>query len=62
MHILPILDNSTEIKPGSDGTPWKQEENLPGMRLLREAIKSDLDRLETVSEVNRFEVLNLMFT
>lgn len=48
MPTLPILDKSAEIK----GKQWGQEEDLPGIRLLREAIKSDLDRLEAVSKVS----------
>jgi hypothetical protein len=43
----PILDTSVEIN-------WDEEnqcgqENVPGMRVLREAIKGDLERLESVS-------------
>jgi hypothetical protein len=43
----PILDTSVEInvdEPENQGG-----ECVPGMRILREAIKSDLERLETVS-------------
>jgi hypothetical protein len=43
----PILDTSTEIN-GDEENQWGQE-NVPGMRMLREAIKGDLERLETVS-------------
>ena len=45
----PILDTSVEIH-------WDEEsqcgqESVPGMRVLREAIKGDLERLESVSSL-----------
>ena len=40
----PILDSSLDINSDEGG-----QENVPGMRILREAIKCDLDRLEAVS-------------
>ena len=40
----PIIDTSTD----DEDTQWRSE-NVPGMRLLRDAIKGDLERLETVS-------------
>lgn len=39
----PIIDTSIE-----EDSQWRSE-SVPGMRLLREAIKGDLERLETVS-------------
>lgn len=50
MPILPILGKSAEIK-GNENKQWGQED-LPGMRLLREAIKNDSDRLEAVSRIS----------
>lgn len=37
----PIIDTSID----DEDTQWRSE-NVPGMRLLKEAIKGDLDRLE----------------
>lgn len=44
----PIIDASTDIE-GDD--EWKLQENISGMRLLRDAVKGDLERLETVSRL-----------
>lgn len=44
----PIIDASTDIE-GDD--EWKQQENISGMRLLRDAVKGDLERLEAVSRL-----------
>jgi len=43
----PILDASVEINLDEENQ-WGQE-NIPGMKILREAIKGDLERLESVS-------------
>jgi hypothetical protein len=43
----PILGTSMETNSDEDNQGG--QENVPGMRILREAIKSDLERLETVS-------------
>lgn len=42
MPLPPIIAKSMEVKE------WRQHGDVLGMRLLREAIKSDLDRLKTV--------------
>ena len=43
----PILDTSLEINLDEENQ-WGNE-NVPGMKILREAIKGDLERLESVS-------------
>ncbi|KAJ7625009.1 hypothetical protein DFH06DRAFT_745683 [Mycena polygramma] len=45
----PILDSSTEAITGQDSTDdgqWLQQENIPGLKQLRDSVKIDLDVLE----------------
>ncbi|KAJ7704315.1 hypothetical protein B0H17DRAFT_1126681 [Mycena rosella] len=45
----PILDSSTDFESGADSTDdaqWLQQENIPGLKQLRDALKIDLDVLE----------------
>jgi len=45
----PILDASEAIEINLDEENQWGQENVPGMKFLREAIKNDLERLEIVS-------------
>lgn len=53
----PIIDASVEID-GDEDSQWSQQENIPGIRLLKESVKSDLERLEAVSllRISNYEV------
>jgi len=42
-----ILDSSVDA--GRDDDPWLQQEIVPGLKNLRQAVKRDLDVLEAVS-------------
>jgi hypothetical protein len=48
----PILDSSTDAITGSldstDDGQWLQQENIPGLKQLRDSVKIDLDVLERV--------------
>ncbi|KAF9011872.1 hypothetical protein BDQ17DRAFT_1396918 [Cyathus striatus] len=41
----PILDSSIEIEPGEE-SQWIQQEDIPGLKKLKESIRVDLDLLE----------------
>lgn len=43
----PILDSSIEKNnESSDDSPWTHQEQIPGLRQLRESIRLDLDVLD----------------
>lgn len=53
----PILDSSIEKgDESSEESPWTHQEQIPGLRQLRESIRLDLDVLDKVGGPN---ILNL---
>ncbi len=47
----PILDSSVEISnESSDDSPWTHNEQVPGLRQLRETIRLDLEALDRVGK------------
>ncbi|KAK7019870.1 hypothetical protein R3P38DRAFT_1225897 [Favolaschia claudopus] len=50
----PILDSSTEVVPGAqdlnDDGQWLHQENIPGLKQLKDSVKIDLDVLEKFLE------------
>lgn len=56
----PILDSSVVIaNEPSEDSPWTQQEQVPGLRQLRESIRLDLDVLD---KVGRAILLNWALT
>jgi hypothetical protein len=49
----PILDSSIEGSESSEDSPWAHQEQIPGLRQLRESIRLDLDALDKVGGANR---------
>jgi hypothetical protein len=45
----PILDSSLEADAGDDGH-WSQNDHIPGLKKLKDALKLDLDGLEKVGK------------
>lgn len=53
----PILDSSIEASnESSDDSPWTHQEQIPGLRQLRECIRLDLDVLDKVGGVYSIEL------
>lgn len=47
----PILDSSVDADPNDDGQ-WLKQDNIPGIKKLRESIKFDIDLLQKACPLN----------
>lgn len=56
----PILDSSLDLGDSTEDSQWLQQENVPGLKNLRDAIKRDLDVLEKVGQFPQYNLQNLL--